>query len=328
MLKILVDAHVFDENYFQGTTSYIKGLYKDNPYLDITLAARDVNNIKCIFGNEIKTVKLTHRSRFGRLLIDFPRLFFSGNYDLVHFQYIASPLLYKYSVVTIHDVLFKDYGLYFKGISWKIKNILYWITYKFSRHILTVSDYSKNRLLSHYGLRRITVTENMFDRSLEEKINPGVNGRFILAVSRDEERKRLDLLEVLLDRLDEIQLVVVTNSDRFRNRSRVISFSSLNQSQLNWLFAHCHFSVFPSECEGFGMPIIESLLSGRLVLARKASAMATLKIPDECFFNNDLDFVDRVKVLWHRSNDENSINFNEYNNWDIPQRELYNLLLK
>ncbi|MDA9050986.1 glycosyltransferase [Schleiferiaceae bacterium] len=328
MLKILVDAHVFDENYFQGTTSYIKGLYMNNPYLDVTLAARDEDNLKSIFGNEIKTVKLRHSSRFGRLFIDFPRLFSVGNYDLVHFQYIASPLLYNYSIVTIHDVLFKDYGLYFKGISWQIKDISYWITYKLSRHILTVSEYSKNRLLSHYGAKTIGVTENMFDRRIEEKNNPGVNGKFILVVSRDEKRKRLDLLEVLLDRMDAIQLVVVTNSDRFQNRSRVISFSSLDQSQLNWLFANCHFSIFPSECEGFGMPIIESLVSGRIVLARNASAMSTLKIPDECFFIDDWDLVERARILWYRSRDENRVYFSQYNDWDIPQRKLYNMLLK
>jgi glycosyltransferase involved in cell wall biosynthesis len=168
----------------------------------------------------------------------------------------------------------------------------------------------------------------MFDGRREEKNNPGVNGRFILVVSRDEKRKRLDLLQVLLDRLEDIQLVVVTNSDRYKNTSRVISFSSLDQSQLNWLFVNCHFSVFPSECEGFGMPIIESLLSGRMVLARKASAMATLKIPAECFFTSDLDLVEKVKIFWYRSSDENSINFNQYNDWDISQRKLYNLLLK
>lgn len=47
-IKIFVDAHVFDSSY-QGTTTYIKGIYseivKDSAF-EITLAAYNIENLK------------------------------------------------------------------------------------------------------------------------------------------------------------------------------------------------------------------------------------------------------------------------------------------
>jgi glycosyltransferase involved in cell wall biosynthesis len=322
MLKILVDAHVFDEGYYQGTTSYIRGMYKDNIGLDITFAAYDAGKLKDIFGDDAKVVKLYFKSSIGRLLLDFPRLFLTGNYDYVHFQYIISPFLKNHSIVTIHDVLFKDYKNYFSGSNWIVKDMLYRISYLMSRYVLTVSEYSEERLRHHYGSRDITVTENMFDLKTSSRLNPGVKHKFVLFVSRDEERKRFDLIEELVQQNKGLHFVVVTNSTRFVDCANVTSFSSLEQPYLNWLFSNCHFSVFPSMCEGFGMPIIESLISGRLVLTRRASAMATLKIPTNCFFDNDQEFKIKVLKFWNRSFDENRVEYDLYSDWALSQEKL------
>jgi len=326
MVRVLVDAHVFDEGYFQGTTSYIKGIYKENTTVDITFAARDVSKITDIFGFGVKTERLYFKSRIGRLLFDFPRLFLSGKYDLVHFQYIASPFLFKNSIVTIHDVLFKDYKHYFQGAQWRFKDILYRISYTHCKHVLTVSDYSKERLRTHYGVREVSVTENMFKRDTDISINPGIHTKFVLLVSRDEERKRLDLVEHLVSLRADLHFVVVTNSGRFVDCPQVTTYSKLEQSQLNWLYENCHFSIFPSMCEGFGMPVIESLLSGRMVLARRESAVATLRIPESCFFADDKDLISKSLNLWEKSFNENEISFHEYGDWTVPQNILYKLI--
>lgn len=322
MLKILVDAHVFDEGYYQGTTSYIRGMYKDIHGFHITFAAYDPSRLKEIFGDDTRVVKLYFKSGIGRLLIDYPRLFLMGNYDYVHFQYIISPFLKNHSIVTIHDVLFKDYKNYFLSKSWVFKDLLYRLSYLMSKHVLTVSEYSAERLRYHYGSRDITVTENMFDLKTSLRLNPGVMNKFILCVSRDEERKRFDLIEELAQQNPGLHFVIVTNSNRFVNYLNVTSFSSLEQPYLNWLFLNCHFSVFPSMCEGFGMPIIESLISGRMVLTRPASAMAKLKIPVSCFFENDQDFKIKVLELWDKSFDENRVEFNSYSDWTLSQEKL------
>jgi len=79
-------------------------------------------------------------------------------------------------------------------------------------------------------------------------------------------------------------------------------------------------------CEGFGMPVIESLLSGRMVLARRESAVATLRIPESCFFADDKDLISKSLNLWEKSFNENEISFHEYGDWTVPQNILYKLI--
>ena len=91
-------------------------------------------------------------------------------------------------------------------------------------------------------------------------------------------------------------------------------------------YASGDFLLFASTLEGFGMPIIESLISGRLVLTRRASAMATLKIPTNCFFDNDQEFKIKVLKFWNRSFDENNVEYDLYSNWALSQEKLINKL--
>ena len=52
-IKLLVDAHVFDKG-FQGTTSFIEGVYQElvkKENLEIYLAAYDIENLKQYFSD-------------------------------------------------------------------------------------------------------------------------------------------------------------------------------------------------------------------------------------------------------------------------------------
>jgi len=44
--------------------------------------------------------------------------------------------------------------------------------------------------------------------------------------------------------------------------SKVITLFDLNDSELSWLYENAIFSVFPSVHEGFGLPVLESLIKG------------------------------------------------------------------
>src|SRR5690349_20942804 len=111
-IKIFVDAHVFDSTY-QGTTTYIKGIYselvKDSGF-EITLAATNVDNLKKQFPHpEFKFLHLPKCSKIKRLLVDIPRLIKEHKFHYAHFQYII-PLRRKCRTInTIHDLLFLDF---------------------------------------------------------------------------------------------------------------------------------------------------------------------------------------------------------------------------
>jgi len=56
-------------------------------------------------------------------------------------------------------------------------------------------------------------------------------------------------------------------------RDRVQVLTGLDDARLTWLYQNCLFTVFPSLCEGWGLPVAESLRQGKLCLASSASSI-------------------------------------------------------
>src|SRR5690554_766941 len=201
--KIFADCHVFDGT-FQGTTSYLKGLYseliktKSNIYY---LASDNPENLEKIFGRHSNVVYLKYRykNKFLRLLRDIPSLIKKHKIDFAHFQYIVPPIKRCNYIVTIHDVLFLDFPLYFPK-SYRVRNkFLFNWSAKQSDVVLTVSYYSKQRIQKHFGISEVSVTYNAIDPVFLEDYNkPEVQSyiksafgieNFFLFVSRFEPRK-------------------------------------------------------------------------------------------------------------------------------------------
>ena len=111
-IKLLVDAHVFDKG-FQGTTSFIEGVYQElvkKENLEIYLAAYDIENLRQYFSDpRFHFIPLKSKSRYQRLLFEFPSIIRRHQIDYAHFQYIVPPIKHCRYIVTIHDLLFKDF---------------------------------------------------------------------------------------------------------------------------------------------------------------------------------------------------------------------------
>jgi hypothetical protein len=56
-------------------------------------------------------------------------------------------------------------------------------------------------------------------------------------------------------------------------RDRVQILSGVDDARLTWLYQNCRFTLFPSLCEGWGLPVAESLRQGKLCLASSASSL-------------------------------------------------------
>jgi glycosyltransferase involved in cell wall biosynthesis len=116
------------------------------------------------------------------------------------------------------------------------------------------------------------------------------DGPFVLFVSTIEGRKnhilayevweRLSQARGLLPRLvcvgrqgrgaDEF-LVLLESSGALGGRIEVLS--NVSDGELEWLYARCLFTIYPSLYEGWGLPITESLARGKLCVASNTSAM-------------------------------------------------------
>ncbi len=49
--------------------------------------------------------------------------------------------------------------------------------------------------------------------------------------------------------------------------------SNLSDAEISWLHTHCMFTIFPSLCEGWGLPIVESLQHGKVCITSNVSSM-------------------------------------------------------
>jgi glycosyltransferase involved in cell wall biosynthesis len=58
-----------------------------------------------------------------------------------------------------------------------------------------------------------------------------------------------------------------------RVKGDFLLLSRVSDDQLQWLYEHCLFTVFPSLYEGWGLPVAESLSNGKFVLASATSSM-------------------------------------------------------
>lgn len=56
-------------------------------------------------------------------------------------------------------------------------------------------------------------------------------------------------------------------------RDVIHHFESVSDGQLEWLYGNCLFTVFPSLCEGFGLPVIESLAHGKCCISSNTSSL-------------------------------------------------------
>lgn len=283
-IKILVDGHVLDGKH-QGTSSYISGLYSElskREECDIYIATQDEASVDKYFGqsNHVTWVPLKSKNKYQRLAFEFDALAKKIKPDYSHFQYITPLTKRNKWINTIHDVLFLDFPENFP-LSYRIQNYcLFKLGALRSDIVLTVSEYSKQKISQHFNLplQDIVVTPNAIDdiSTVQEKlIKPLENEKFYLYVSRFEPRKNQHLLiESFLKANvgNDAKLVLVGApalsypeldmylTDDFKEK--VIHLQGIEKSELVWLYQHATAAIYPSKGEGFGIPPLEAVALG------------------------------------------------------------------
>lgn len=354
-MRVLVDCHVFDGK-FQGTRTYLEGLYKCMiKHKDITFyfAAHNIENLMNVFGksDNIKYVELRHTGSIGRLLFDFPRIIKGNNIDYAHFQYITPFRKTCKEIDTIHDLLFMDYPQYF-SLGYRIKNKFFFKqSAKKADIVLTVSDYSRNRISHWFKIPKenIHITENAVLPISDKVAIPDVKekyglNKYILTVSRIEPRKNhLMLLEAFVElelHKKGYDLLIIGTPDlkyaAFQTYYNGLSedikmhikIMSVPFPDLVGMYQKASLFVFPSLAEGFGIPPLEAIEYGCPVLCSDATAMKEFGLPKEVMFSpkdkEELKSKMITQLLSPISVDKNNIE--EKFNWQHSSDVLYNLL--
>lgn len=296
---ILVDGHVLDGKP-QGSSAYVAGLYRavaETGTVDLKIATHSAESLTRwkLEGPSIDWVPIAAHNKYYRLGIDMARLQARIAPDFAHFQYITPVFKLCRWINTIHDLLFLDYPQYFP-LDYRFRNgSLFRISAKRSDLILTVSEYSRNSIIRHFGIDKaqIHVTRNSLDRFVgapEEAVEGLQAGHFIVYVSRFEPRKNQHMLVRAFANLqDELprsfRLVLVgypalpypeLEAALAAVGGRVRVLSDVSDAQLTWLYRHAAGSIYPSRAEGFGMPVIEAVAAGGVSYCADNTAMSEL----------------------------------------------------
>lgn len=352
-IRLLVDCHVFDGK-FQGTRTYIQGLYKEmvkHRDIDFFFAAQNTDLLARVFGHadNIHYLTLESSGSIKRLALEFPKLIKKYDIDYAHFQYISPLVKQCKEIVTIHDLLFLDNPQYFP-FTYKIKNkLLFERSARKADILLTVSEFSKEEIIRHFGIDgdRISVTPNAVlpiedGTDLPDIYNKVGSEKFILTVGRIEPRKNfLILLRAFIElglHKDGYKLVIIGAADldyvEYNNYYNALSVEEKDAvvmdvatfPELVSLYKHASLFVFPSLAEGFGIPPLEAIEYGCPLLCSNATAMSEFGLPDQYMFNpNDIDEL-KIKIKELLKRQGNIINpdiIRERFNWRKSADVLY-----
>lgn len=361
-MKLFVDCQLFDKG-FQGTRTYLEGLYKElikNKNIKFYLASKNPENLKKVFGVHTNVTYLNYQSSnpIYRLLIDIPYLLLKYHIDYAHFQYRVPPLKVCKYIVTIHDVLFEDYPEYFSKAVKLQSFSTFKMGAKMSDIIFTVSDYSKHQIEKHLSVKNVHVHPNgvqdvFFEDYNKEKIKNEVQNQFgfhqyLLYISRIEPRKKHDLLlHVFIEnKLYEKYHLVFVGTKTYENhllnslydslaptiQKKVCFLEHLSNNQLLDIIRGADISIYPSVAEGFGIPPLETIASCVPTLCSNQTAMSDFTFLNQSFFNphNPKELSQKlIEILKHGDkeiNEKRKYIANKYN-WKNSAEIFYKVIV-
>lgn len=330
-MKIAIDARIINSGtgrYIERLLHYLEQIDTNNHYT-ILVRHADLDFYKPKNPNFTVVEADFKDYSFGEQ-IGFARLLYKLRPDLVHFCMPQQPLLYRRPAVT--SIL--DLNLLrissnddMNPVELRIKKAIFSRLLKTvarrSRHILTISNYSKNDIVqfSHIDPQKITVAYPAADKfSGQPEIVPAYLGKkFIMYVGRAEPYKNnrglMQAHQQLLGANPDLRLLIVGRKDVLRQADaqwaseqgfKNIDFLGfVSDAQLAWLYSHCRAYVFPSFMEGFGLPSLEAMTYGAPVASSNASCLPEINGDAAAYFD-PTNIADMAKVIGELINDDSA----------------------
>jgi len=200
----------------------------------------------------------------------------------------AIPFAYAGNVLTVvHDLAFERHpDAYGFGDRAYLKLSTRWAMAR-SRLLIAVSESTKQDLVDIYGVAPgrvrvvpLGIAPPTVDPAPASRLTElGLNGNFVLQVGRVEARKNQAAALAAVERLDGVTLVIAgperdgALSERLRNSTHARVLGMVDQPMLELLYKHAGAVVVPSLYEGFGLPVLEAMARGKVVVAAKSSSL-------------------------------------------------------
>ncbi len=327
-MKIGIDARFFGPRVGGG------GLGRYVSELATHLQHTDNKNQYVLFlkKDNFHECKITNKN-FSKQLVDIPwytleeqrkmpSIIARSHVDFMHYPHWNIPVFSKVPfIVTIHDLIMLElpyssrvstrhplvYGFKHAGFRVVLENAIHR-----SRHIITVSNYTKSKILEHFGIKqeKILVISNGVIPPIEARSVSltalGVYEPYFLYVGNAYPHKNIEMMMHAFSRFKEnhpfVQLVIAGRKDMFSKRlEKEASELGLNlenvrfidlptDEELASLYKNASLFIFPSRIEGFGIPPLEAMSYGTPVVASNTSSIPeVLKHASQYFDPDDIE---------------------------------------
>ncbi len=189
------------------------------------------------------------------------------------------------SVVTMHDLIFVRHPEWYKKIDVKLYTKKYKHACKVTNCIVAIGEQTKQDLIDFWGIdaAKIEIVRQgchprfwqkaTTDQIESLKVKYMLPDRFMLQVGTIEARKNhLTSLEALSMLKTAIPLVIVGRGKGYKNvltefiqehqlDDRVLFLHDVSNEEIPVLYQMADLSIYPSYFEGFGIPVLESIVS-------------------------------------------------------------------
>jgi glycosyltransferase involved in cell wall biosynthesis len=221
-----------------------------------------------------------------------------------HYNVPILPVKAKKRWATIHDLYHLRFAEQLGFLRKCYAKMLFSAACRLSNRIITVSQFSRNELLSFFNVdHKVEVMPNVVDKKFYENKNTeedvqqvlrkyNINSPYILFVGNLKPHKNLITLlkafEKIMNDFSQVNLVVAGKESGFLTedrdtglyldhhpelKKRVFFTGLVADDDLPALYRAAKVFVFPSLYEGFGYPPLEALVSGTPVLCSNAGPM-------------------------------------------------------
>lgn len=216
------------------------------------------------------------------------------------------PLL-KPGIICIHDIDYKVNPQNFTTLYARISKIWHLLQFnwawKFSRIILTVSEFSKKQIHDVYGvdLSRIHVVTNGWehfervveDTSVKERYPAWFSKPYFFSLGSLAPQKNIEwILKVARQHPQYTFLIAGYGSLKeygknyqSKDYSNVIFLGYIQDGEIKHLMRECKAFIFPSYYEGFGIPPLEALSVGAQIIVSKTSCLPEIFEDSACYID-------------------------------------------
>lgn len=225
-------------------------------------------------------------------------------------------------IVTIHDLIFLRYPQLYPYLDRLIYRRKFYTACKNADIIIAISEETKKDIILFFNIpeQKIQVVyqscddifyKNYTELEIEEVKNiHRLPASYLLYVGTIEKRKNLLTILKSLLQVNEIPLIVVgkktnyfSEIQQFINQhklnNRVIFLENVTNSQLPVIYQNASVFIYPSIYEGFGIPIIEALISKTPVITNQNGCFPEAGGPNSIYIDplNETNLADKINKL-------------------------------